>query len=127
MGGGFALLTADRFDAAAANYGVLPRHIETALAGACPIVASYGRKDPSLRGAANKLTRVLTDLGIEHDVKEYPKAGHSFLNDDYYGPAPAQRLQRVLEVGPEPESAIDAWQRIEAFFAAHLPAGPAAS
>jgi carboxymethylenebutenolidase len=121
MGGGFALVTANRgFDVAAPNYGVLPRQIETALSGACPVVASYGRKDPSLRGAANKLTRTLTELGIEHDVKEYPKAGHSFLNDQYFGPAPAQQLQRILHVGPEPESAVDAWQRIEAFFAEHL-------
>jgi carboxymethylenebutenolidase len=121
MGGGFALVTANRgFDVASANYGMLPRHIETALAGACPIVASYGRKDPSMRGAANKLTRTLTELEIEHDVKEYPKAGHSFLNDEYLGPAPAQKLQRILNVGPEPEAAADAWKRIEAFFGEQL-------
>lgn len=121
MGGGFALVTADRgFDAAAANYGVLPRHGHEALAGACPIVASYGGSDVSLRGAANKLTSTLVDLGIEHDVKEYPKAGHSFLNDAYFGPAPLQQLQRIVNVGPNPEAAKDAWQRIEAFFATHL-------
>jgi carboxymethylenebutenolidase len=121
MGGGFALLAAGRgFDVAAPNYGMLPRHIEETLSGACPIVASYGRKDPTMRGAANKLTRTLDGLDIEHDVKEYPKAGHSFLNDVYFGSAPSQRVQRVLHVGPEPESAVDAWERIEAFFTAHL-------
>jgi carboxymethylenebutenolidase len=121
MGGGFALLAATSgFDVAAPNYGILPRHLRTAMSGACPIVASYGRKDPTLRGAANKLTRTLVGLEIEHDVKEYPKAGHSFLNDAYYGPGPAQQVQRILHVGPEPESAVDAWSRIETFFAAHL-------
>lgn len=121
MGGGFALVLATRgFDAASANYGVVPRHAHQALAGACPIVASYGRKDPSLRGAANKLARTLSDLGVEHDIKEYPAAGHSFLNDCYFGPAPAQAVQRIINLGPEPASAADAWQRIEAFFAKHL-------
>lgn len=121
MGGGFALVSATRgFDAASANYGILPRHIDSALSGACPIVGSYGRRDPIAPGAAGKLTRTLTRLGVPHDVKEYPKAGHSFLNDAYYGPAPARQLQRILNLGPEPDAAADAWQRIEAFFAEHL-------
>ena len=37
MGGGFALMTATRgFDAPSANYGMLPKDLEIALAGACP-------------------------------------------------------------------------------------------
>jgi hypothetical protein len=28
---------------------------------------------------------------------------------------------RLANVGPEPESAADAWQRIDAFFGTHLP------
>lgn len=121
MGGGFALVTAARgFDVAAANYGPLPRHAHRALAGACPIVASYGAKDVTMRGVANKLTATLVDLQIEHDVKEYPQAGHSFLNDVHFGPAPVQPLERILHLGPEPAAARDAWARIEAFFAEHL-------
>ena len=121
MGGGFALVTADRgFDAASANYGALPRHAHEALAGACPIVGSYGGSDFAMRGVANKLTSTLVDLGIEHDVKEYPGAGHSFLNDVYFKPAPTRPLQRILNLGPQPEAAKDAWARIEAFFATHL-------
>jgi carboxymethylenebutenolidase len=121
MGGGFALVVANRgFQVAAPNYGQLPRHAETALAGACPIVASYGRKDAYLGKAGDKLARTLTRLEIEHDVKSYPTAGHSFLNDRYLGPGPAQALQRILNVGPDPDAAADAWQRIEAFFAEHL-------
>jgi len=121
MGGGFALVTSTRgFDAASANYGLVPRDAEQALAGACPIVASYGARDLSMRGAAAKLERTLSRLHVEHDVKEYPNAGHSFLNDEPNGPLPLRPLLKILHIGPEPESAKDAWARIESFFAEHL-------
>jgi carboxymethylenebutenolidase len=122
MGGGFALLTANRgFEASAVNYGPLPlRGLDEALAGACPIVGSYGRKDLSLRGAANRLDRALTKLDVPHDVKEYASAGHSFLNDAPNGPTVLRPLLRVGNFGPEPEAAKDAWQRIEQFLDAHL-------
>jgi carboxymethylenebutenolidase len=124
MGGGFALVTANTgFDAAAPNYGQLPRNTQQALAGACPMVASYGGKDVILRGAAHKLEATLDTLGVEHDVKEYPTAGHSFLNDEYFGPRVLHSVQRIAKVGPDPLAAADAWQRIETFFAEHLGAG----
>ena len=85
MGGGFALmLAADRgFTVSSVNYGTAPKDAYTAsfLRRACPIVGSYGGKDRTLRGAADRLERALTAVGVEHDVKEYPEAGHSFLND----------------------------------------------
>ena len=121
MGGGFALVAAARgFDAAAPNYGILPRQLEDTLRGACPIVGSYGGSDVALRGAAAKLERTLSALDIAHDVKEYPGAGHSFLNDEYFGPSLTHAVQRIAHVGPEPAAAADAWQRIEDFFATHL-------
>jgi len=46
--------------------------------------------------------------------------GHSFLNDGKAGAGWLQPVMRVLDIGPEPESAADAWSRIEAFFATHL-------
>jgi carboxymethylenebutenolidase len=119
MGGGFALLSAPQLDfaAAAVNYGEVPK--ETAgLAGACPVVGSYGKRDRAMPGRAQRLERALTELGVRHDVKEYPDAGHSFMN--HIG---GERLQRVLHVtgaayhGP---SADDAWRRILAFFDAEL-------
>ena len=46
MGGGFALLLASRgFHASAVNYGMLPKDLDTALEGACPIIGSFGGKD----------------------------------------------------------------------------------
>ena len=121
IGGGFALLNAsDGYDAAAVNYGQLPRHLDETLAGACPIVASYGGRDPSLRGAAGRLDAALDKAGVTHDVKEYPAASHAFLNDTETGPHLLRPLLRITGIGPEPDSAKDAWDRIERFFATHL-------
>ena len=121
LGGGFALLSATRgFAAAAVNYGRLPRDLDAALTGACPVVGSYGGRDPSLRGAAVKLAAGLQRAGVTHDVREYPQAGHSFLNTGPNGPALARVLMSRSSAGPNPEAAADAWSRIQAFFAAHL-------
>ena len=128
MGGGFALLMAGgehAFDAASVNYGQLPREPERVLRGGCPVVGSFGGRDVSLPGAAERLDGVLDDLGTDHDVREYPRAGHSFLNDEYFGPGVLHPLQRVGGLGPEPLAAADAWSRIEAFFARHLTQGAA--
>jgi len=121
MGGGFALMTAAAgFDASSVNYGFLPRELDTVLAGACPIVASYGGRDLPLRGAPAKLERALVKAGIPHDVKQYPAAGHSFLNEAETGPRAMRVIMRVTGMGPQPAAAADAWQRIETFFDEHL-------
>ena len=125
MGGGFALLVArDGFDAASVNYGRLPGKeqddLVEALRGACPIVANYGGADKSLKGAAARLDSALGQLGIEHSVKEFPTAGHSFLNDEELGPVLLRPLMRVMGVGPDPKSSPEAWQRIEDHFARYL-------
>jgi carboxymethylenebutenolidase len=128
MGGGLALLLApDRgFSASCVNYGTAPRkaYAETCLAGACPIVGSYGAKDRLLRGAANRLERTLTVVGVDHDVKEYPGVGHGFLNDHEGARDPLPVLFAVMgswmASGYDDASAQDARRRIVAFFDRHL-------
>jgi carboxymethylenebutenolidase len=121
MGGGFALVCAGTsFDAAAVNYGQLPKNYEEVLARACPIVGSYGAKDRSLKNTAMKLDDALTSTGVTHDVKQYDGAGHSFMNDAPVGPRPLRPLLKISGMGPSREAARDAWQRIDEFFAIHL-------
>lgn len=121
MGGGFALLIAkDGFDAAAVNYGRLPKNPEEALLGACPLVGNFGKADRTLPGAAAKLEAVLDKLGIENDIKEFEGAGHAFMNDAESGPRPLRPLFRVMGIKPDPDAAAEAWQRIEDHFARHL-------
>jgi carboxymethylenebutenolidase len=121
MGGGFALLSAPRYDfaAAAVNYGEVPKDAAERLAGACPIVGSYGRRDRGLRGRAECLERALSELGIEHDVNEYPEAGHSFMNRINVGPALGP-LVHIAGFDYHHPSAEDAWRRILVFFDSHL-------
>ncbi|MGK5553320.1 dienelactone hydrolase family protein [Actinomadura kijaniata] len=122
MGGGFALVAAARYDfqAAAVNYGILPRDAERALEGTCPVVASYGGRDRSLRDAARRLRHTLTVLDVTHDVKEYPESGHSFLTDPEIPRAYAPIAKIVFGIGAGREHAADAWERIFAFFDEHV-------
>jgi carboxymethylenebutenolidase len=125
MGGGFALLSAPRFEFAASsvNYGEVPADGVDRLSGACPIVASYGGRDRSLPGRAARLEKVLSELEVAHDVKEYPDAGHSFMNRINAGPG-LGLIVRLSAFNYHHPSAEDAWRRILTFFDEHL-ASPA--
>ena len=128
LGGGFALALAPGhgFSAASVNYGALPAEPLTALPAACPIVASYGATDRSLKGSAERLDGILATLGVDHDVKEYPDAGHSFMNDhrDERTPWLFALMGRFTGGIDYRESAtLDARRRIVAFFERHLIAG----
>jgi carboxymethylenebutenolidase len=121
MGGGFALLLASRgYDASAVNYGMMPKNVDAALEGACPIVGSFGAKDKQLAGATKTLQQVLTKKEIAHDIKEYPDTGHAFMNPHQAGGPVFGTLLRITGAKPNPEAAADAWQRIERFFGEHL-------
>jgi len=128
MGGGFALLLApdSGFSASSVNYGAAPKFAygQSFLANACPVVASYGAKDRSLRGAADRLERSLSTAGVPHDVKEYPEAGHGFLNDhDGAGdktPLIFAVSGKWMGAGFHEPSATDARARIVSFFGTHL-------
>jgi carboxymethylenebutenolidase len=130
MGGGFALLLAPRggYSASAVNYGAAGKDAygESALAGSCPIVGSFGGKDVGLRGAADRLDRALTAVGVPHDVKEYPNAGHSFLNDHDVDEVPVvmKVMARFTGMGYQGAAAGDARRRILDFFDVYLRGQP---
>lgn len=117
MGGGFALALAARggVKVASVNYGPVPKKLESS----CPVVGSYGGRDLIYGPHGDRLEQHLERLGVEHDVKTYPAAGHSFLNKANQ-PAWAQVLPNPMRVGYDPEAASDAWRRIGAFFARFL-------
>ena len=121
MGGGFALLLAGRpgWSAASINYGMLPDNVTDILVGACPVVASFGGKDKGLRGAADDLRRAASKAGVPADVKEYPRAGHGFINR-FTAASPLTPMLRVVGVGYDHAAAADAKRRILTFFEAHL-------
>lgn len=124
MGGGYALLLAAGwgYDASSVNYGGLPKGAENYLAQACPVVASYGAKDPTLRRAPDQLEHALSANGIPHDVKVYPEAGHGFLNDHPRSETPGWALVMgaLSRTAYHQPSAHDARRRIVHFFSQHL-------
>src|SRR5437868_3982387 len=60
----------------------------------------------------------LQQRGIAHDVKEYPDAGHGFM--DRFNAGPFTPVLRVAGLGYHHASAEDAWRRILRFFAEYL-------
>jgi carboxymethylenebutenolidase len=107
MGGGFAVAwacTDDRLKAIAPFYASNPRPID-AVKRSCPVVGSYPEKDFSAR-AGRVLDDALGKYGIEHDIKTYAGARHSFFND----------RGRAYDK----QAAQDAWVRVLSFFGKHL-------
>jgi carboxymethylenebutenolidase len=118
MGGGFALVLAmtGRYKVAAPFYGQAPARMPQS----CPVVASFGARDPQFARFAPRLRENLAALGVPHDVKVYPEAGHSF-----YTHAPRGILGYLGGIGPlhathHAPSAQDAKARVLAFFREYL-------
>lgn len=104
MGGGYAVAWScsdSRLRAIAPFYASNPRPL-SAVRKACPVVGSYPAQDFTAK-AGRSLDAALTEYGIPHDIKIYPGAKHSFMND-----------QRSAF---NAEAAADSWRRMLAFFA----------
>jgi len=122
MGGGFAIVLANSrmFKVSAPFYGEVPREV-SALRGSCPVVASYGERDSAAMVKSGKrLKSYLEELGVPHDVKFYPDAGHSFMNRNtgFLAEKIGPRLPMHAEY--HQASAEDAWRRVFSFFETYL-------
>lgn len=126
MGGGFALALAPDpgYSASSVNYGGCPGDADTWLPDACPIVGSFGARDPTPLGAraGRRLGRILSEHEVPHDVKIYPGVGHGFMNDpDPEDLSPTLKfLSWVSGTEYDEAAARDARRRIVAFFDMHL-------
>lgn len=107
LGGTFVIAWAcadSRLRAIAPFYGMNPRPL-AAVARSCPVVGSYPGADVTAR-SGRRLDRALAGHGIEHDVRIYPGAKHSFFNDTL----PAH----------DPSASEDAWERVLHFLDRHV-------
>jgi carboxymethylenebutenolidase len=119
LGGGFALLCAPRpgFDVAAVNYGEVPKDAESVLAGACPVVGSFGGRDPMGTKHPERLRRALAVLEVPHDVEVYPGSGHRFMTE---ASGAGAVFAKIGKMSFQPEDAAAAWGRIFSFFGTYL-------
>ncbi len=121
MGGGFALLLAltPGMKASAPYYGMSPVYLDR-VEESCPVIASYGGRDRLMRPQWPRLEKALQRSAVPHDVKVYPKAGHSFFTEDQ--PGLAFKLGKIgpLKGGYCREESEDSWKRMLAFFAEHV-------
>jgi carboxymethylenebutenolidase len=111
MGGGYSLdiaLLEPTLAATVINYGHLvtdPSELKKIHAA---ILGNFGAQDQGITpDDVNKFEQQLKSLGKSVDIKIYPDAGHAFENPNN-------------KDGYRAADTADAWQRIAAFFAAHL-------
>jgi len=120
MGGGFALLYAVRAPLGVAGvfYGDVPKTAEE-LRGVCPVLGGYGARDRLFAGQGRRLDALLGELGVPHDVRIYPQAGHSYMSQ-HTGLFATLAARGPMAAGFDAEAEADSWARIERFFRAHL-------
>jgi carboxymethylenebutenolidase len=121
MGGGFALLYAMHTPLGVAGtfYGDVPKTAD-GLRGVCPVLGGFGGRDRIFAPQGRRLEQLLGELGVAHDVKVYPEAGHSFMSRHEPGVLTTLGAWGPMAAGFDPEAEADSWRRIEAFFGEHL-------
>ena len=120
MGGGFVLLliSGRGFSAASVNYGgKLPPDFDRFLDAPCPVVGSYGGLAKWEQGVAEQLQKALDRALAPNDVKEYPDAGHAFMNKHGIF---LLKLWPFKAIGYNEAATQDARRRIVSFFHTHL-------
>ena len=120
MGGGYALLYAVRapLGVTAAFYGDVPKTAD-GLRGVCPVLGGYGGRDRLFAKQGARLEVLLRELGVPHDVRIYPDAGHSYMSP-HTGVMATIGAWGPMAVGYDPAAAADSWARIESFFRQYL-------
>ena len=63
--------------------------------------------------------RLLTELGVSHDVRIYPDAGHSYMSR-HEGLLATLAAWGPMKVGWDRRAEEDSWRRVAAFFRTHL-------
>jgi len=123
MGGGFALLLAQNelFQVSAAFYGEAPKTIERS----CPVVASFGGRDAIMLPSAPRLEAALERLGVDHDIKIYPHAGHGYMHNPPNAFVGMLTKNPPLHSGYDEAAAQDSAVRVYRFLRKHLGSTPA--
>ncbi len=121
MGGGFAILAAleGPYRVAAPYYGDVPKDVKR-LEGICPVVAGFGGRDRLYASHGERLERHLTALGVAHDVKIYPEAGHSYMSRHERTLFVRFAARGPMKLGYVESAAEDSWRRMLSFFEKHL-------
>jgi carboxymethylenebutenolidase len=120
MGGGYALLYAVRapLGVTAVFYGDVPKTAD-GLRGVCPVLGGYGGRDRLFAKQGARLEALLSELGVAHDVRIYPDAGHSYMSP-HTGVMATIGAWSPMAASYDPAAAADSWARIESFFQQHL-------
>jgi len=120
LGGGFALFYGLKAPLRATGvfYGETPATADE-LRGVCPVVGGYGGRDRIYAPQGARLVRHLEALGVPHDVRTYPDAGHGYMSP-HTGLAATLGAWGPMAVGFDPAAEADSWARLAAFFRRHL-------
>ena len=122
FGGGFALVMGLSPDikASAPYYGTCPSFFKK-VEQSCPVIASYGGKDLTMKTQIKPLKRALEDANIEHEVNIYPNAGHSYMVKQKERSIASKLMQiSPMRISYKKDEAEESWEKMLAFFTKHV-------